>query len=729
MKIGVKLTVVVLALTIVGTLILIGATGSLAKLEIEELALANVRNIALEHGRDIQNWIEVYMDTSRAVAQIMQNFEELDAPTRRSNFDVMLRGIVKANPEILGVWTIWEPNALDAMDSLYVDTFATDASGRYIPWWVRSDEEIVVQACVEYEDADYYQYPIKTGNEMVTDPTYWDVEGRPTLMTDLVIPIKKDGRVLGTVGIDIEVSIIQAKVSAIKPYAGSVAAVFSNEGTVIAHSDPALITHAMRETEAARAGRYLEPYVQAVLKGEPYFFKSYDASTKMDMLFTSVPISIGKTVVPWSLTIGVPASIITKPVYRIFRTSILIALGMLAVIGLAAFFISASISRPINTLARMLKDISEGEGDLTKEIKTTEHNEIGSLAHYFNLTIEKIKRLVSSIKREALSLSKVGFGLAESMTETAASISEITAHIQDIRSQTQRQAASLESTNSTMKQVVEYIDLINTQIQRQADCVGQSSSAVEQMLANAHSVTQSLVKNEGNINKLAQASKVGYSGLQEVSNDIQEIAKESEGLLEINTVMENIASQTNLLSMNAAIEAAHAGESGKGFAVVADEIRKLAEDSAEQSKTISDVLAKIKMSIDKIITATSEVLTNFEVIGEEVKTVTDQETNIRQAMEEQGKGSQAILKSIGSLNDITGEVRRSAHGMLDGSQDVIKESKSLERITAEIGNGMEGMACAAEEIDGAVRKVNSISVENKKQIGLLMEEVSRFKVD
>ncbi|HCC37599.1 MAG TPA: methyl-accepting chemotaxis protein, partial [Treponema sp.] len=141
--------------------------------------------------------------------------------------------------------------------------------------------------------------------------------------------------------------------------------------------------------------------------------------------------------------------------------------------------------------------------------------------------------------------------------------------------------------------------------------------------------------------------------LQKVAEDIREIAKESEGLLEINSVMENIASQTNLLSMNAAIEAAHAGEAGKGFAVVADEIRKLAENSGEQSKTISAVLKKIKTSIDLITKSTSVVLDRFGTIEKEVEIVSNQETQIRNAMEEQGAGSRQILEAIGSLNSAT----------------------------------------------------------------------------
>jgi methyl-accepting chemotaxis protein len=217
--------------------------------------------------------------------------------------------------------------------------------------------------------------------------------------------------------------------------------------------------------------------------------------------------------------------------------------------------------------------------------------------------------------------------------------------------------------------------------------------------------------------------------LRDVAADIQEIAHESEGLLEINAVMENIASQTNLLSMNAAIEAAHAGEAGKGFAVVAEEIRKLAEDSGEQSKTISGVLKKIKESIDKITRSTENVLTKFGAIDSGIKVVAQQEENIRNAMEEQGQGSHQVLQAIGNVNEITSYVRNGSGEMLDGSEEVIRESKNLERATQEISNGMNEMAIGAEQINTAIHRVNDLCGDNRENISLLMKEVSRFKVD
>ncbi|MDR3302960.1 MAG: Cache 3/Cache 2 fusion domain-containing protein, partial [Treponema sp.] len=324
---------------------------------------------------------------------------------------------------------------------------------------------------------------------------------------------------------------------------------------------------------------------------------------------------------------------------------------LLISVVLSVVIFKMTLIRPITDIVKILQDISEGEGDLTKSITIQSNDEIGEMAYYFNLTLGKIKTLIVSIKSESVALSSIGNELAVNMNETAASINEITSSIQSIKGQAVNQSASVTETHATMEQVIVNINRLSDQVEKQSNAVAQSSSAIEQMLANIQSVTRTLVKNADNVSALASASENGRAGLQSVVQDIQEIARESDGLLEINAVMENIASQTNLLSMNAAIEAAHAGEAGKGFAVVSDEIRKLAESSSEQSKTLSTVLKKIAESIAKISTSTDDVLLKFDAISNEVKIVTDQETYIRNAMEEQGTGSHYILEAIGQVNE------------------------------------------------------------------------------
>jgi methyl-accepting chemotaxis protein len=380
-------------------------------------------------------------------------------------------------------------------------------------------------------------------------------------------------------------------------------------------------------------------------------------------------------------------------------------------------------------VADNLRDISEGEGDLTRTITVSSKDEIGDLAKYFNMTLEKIKRLIVTIKDEAGTLSGIGGDLASNMTETAAAINEITANIQSIKGRVMNQSASVTETNATMEQVVENINKLNGHVENQSGKVSLASSAIEEMVANIRSVTQTLISNASNVKTLKEASDVGRTSLSDVASDIQEIARESEGLLEINAVMENIASQTNLLSMNAAIEAAHAGEAGRGFAVVADEIRKLAESSGEQSKTIGSVLKKITGSIGKITSSTENVLLKFEDIDSSVRIVSEQEDNIRGAMEEQGEGSKMLLQAAGDLNDITRQVKSGSHEMLEGSQEVIRESQNLEKATQEITGGINEMASGADQINVAVNHVNEISGKNREGIDTLMREVARFRVE
>jgi len=250
------------------------------------------------------------------------------------------------------------------------------------------------------------------------------------------------------------------------------------------------------------------------------------------------------------------------------------------------------------------------------------------------------------------------------------------------------------------------------------------------MTANIHSVTQTLAENSKNVEKLTEASENGKTGLQTVAQKIQEIAKDSEGLLEINSVMNTIASQTNLLSMNAAIEAAHAGEAGKGFAVVADEIRKLAESSGEQSKTTASMLKKIKASIDSITVSSNDVLSRFEVIDTEVKTVSQHEQNIRGAMEKQETGGRQIMESMDRLKEISVSVTKGSEEMLVSGDHLTKQTNEFIDLSNTVVNGMnEVVNSAMHDIKTAVNNVEEISAENNRNFEDLKAEVSKFKVE
>ena len=384
---------------------------------------------------------------------------------------------------------------------------------------------------------------------------------------------------------------------------------------------------------------------------------------------------------------------------------------------------------PIRLTSNSLIEIASEYGNLTKKIDYSSGDEIGAMSYYFNQTIEKISELVKNIKKQSIRLSEKGTFLSSNMTETAVVINEISQNVQNIKDQTVSQSSSVIEASSAMEQIMHGIESLDQLIENQSVNVTESSSAIEEMIATISNVTQTLVKNDENIKKLIESSESGRNDLNKIADDIQQVAKESEGLLEISKVIQNIASQTNLLAMNAAVEAAHAGESGKGFAVVASEVRKLAESSGGQAKTVATILNKIRLSIETIMRSTEVVLSKFNAIENEIKTVSEQESFIRSAMEEQAIGNKHALEAIGQLNDINQKVKTGSSEMFTSSRQVLKESSNLNKITQEIVDEMNEIASGTEQITVAVNRVNELAEDNKLSIDALMKEVGKFKVD
>jgi len=737
MSLRIKLTSIILLMILVSVAVLSVFNLTRSSSLQMDTTYTYAQTLAKLNAKEVQRQMEVFTDYGNVLVQIFNSYEDTEMNERRQMYDDVMRSLIATVDSIAGIWTAWFPNTIDNRDAQL---------GQYQTYFHRMNGPVVKESA-GFEGWQGHLGRVTaqgltstTGREPafqeLADVFWADVTGRGNVPIVAAIYTFKNSsdKIVGLVGINFISTVQQIVDNLVKEvYNGAgTAAIYSDNATAIAHWDKERVKANLKTNDKEKAlfGKDTDHLADVILHGDVSILEKVSPILKTKVYYIFQPILVsGFETTPWSLQLGIPIKEITKPVRALISFSMIFAVILLVLAAVVTMFVAGSIVKPIIGVTITLKDISEGEGDLTRTVVISSKDEVGDLAMYFNKTLEKIKGLVLIIKKQAHVLSDIGNDLSSNMTETAAAINQITANIQSIKGRVINQSASVTETNATMEQVISNINKLNGHVENQSRNVSQASSAIEEMVANINSVTNTLVSNAANVNSLKEASEVGRTGLQEVSTDIQEISRESEGLLEINAVMENIASQTNLLSMNAAIEAAHAGEAGKGFAVVADEIRKLAESSSEQSKTIGTVLKKIAESIKKITSSTDNVLHRFEAIDSGVKTVSLQEENVRNAMEEQGEGSKQILKSAGGLNEITQQVKSGSEEMLNGSQEVMKESKNLEKVTQEITGGMNEMASGADQINVAVHNVNEMTQKNREAIDDLLKEVSRFKVE
>ncbi|MCY0108547.1 methyl-accepting chemotaxis protein [Pseudomonas monsensis] len=590
--------------------------------------------------------------------RVMAAKRSLDAGTLREELNLSLKTAFERNDKVLGIWLAFEPNGLDGKDSEFVNDAArqSNEAGRFATYWSRAAgsalntimvEEDMTKTTLSLSGTPYnswYTCPRDNKRTCLLDPYADTVGGKEMLMTTISVPLIVDGKAIGVVGVDIALDALQAAA------VDSQRNLFNNAGHMLIVSGSGVL--GADSSDATKVGKKItdtlgtdgKDLLQLINSGTP---KILEQGELIRAVYPVDPIGNSRA---WGVVIDLPKQVLLADSVKLQavlddaqETGVITALLVAVVaglIGLLLIWLTASgVTRPINSVAEMLKNIASGEGDLTQRLNYSKKDELGELVNWFNRFLDKLQPTIAQIKQSITEAR----GTADQSSEIARQTSE------------------------------------GMQVQfREID---QVATASNEMSATAHDVANS-ASNAANAAKGAdQSARDGMSIIERSTRDINQLADEvskavtevealavnSEQIGSVLEVIRSIAEQTNLLALNAAIEAARAGESGRGFAVVADEVRNLA-------KRTQDSVEEIRIVIERIQTGTRGVVATMHSSQTQAHNNAGQ---IRQAVDALGKISDAVTV----ISDMNLQIASAAEQQSAVAEEVNRNVSAIRTVT------------------------------------------------
>lgn len=395
---------------------------------------------------------------------------------------------------------------------------------------------------------------------------------------------------------------------------------------------------------------------------------------------------------------------------------------------LMLFLVAISISKPVKFFTTSMRDISEGEGDLTNRINIKTTGEIGIMVECFNRFLNTLQNLIVKIKEASVQTISIKEHVSHGVDETAAALHEISTNIQEIKKQTNHLNTNVQGSARASDEIRSSADDLDESVEKQSIMLETSTAAITEMISSIESVDAITVSKKQSAAQLLQSAKSGSQDMNDTQNAVKEVNSQLDNIQEMAHVITAIASRTNLLAMNAAIEAAHAGDAGKGFAVVADEIRKLAENSSTNSARITETLKEISQSIISADMLSEKAMKSFTILYREITDIADALTEITSSTNELKIGGKDILRSISGLEEASHSVRERALQIKEMSEKVKSSMEDTSNISLEVVTSIDEINQGVVGINESMATVTDNTFLLKETSDNLKNNVNRFKV-
>jgi len=625
--------------------------------------------------------------TNAMLAKSNQRVAVVDQMVSRDEFSKLLRDRLIAHPQLSGIYSAWEPNVFNGEDALHLGEVGSDANGRFLPWWARTASGLKLEALRDIEseqrdskfgirEGEYYLCAKQSQRSCVVDPFPYAVGGRTTMLSSISVPVMVDGQFVGVAGADLSLDAIQNSLEQanreLYDGAGNMGLIASNGRLVAWTGNERMIGE--EDSSVLMDGRSFLPDDQALGKAQ------LKKNTQNGLLELLLPFSVADTSTHWALLLQLPEDAVfseanqmkeqlkEKSQQEIF--GMLLIGCLVGVLGLlATWLVGRGIAHPLRQMVAMLDDIAEGEGDLTRRLESNRQDELGSISKGFNGFLSQLQRLIGQV------------------VESVKKVSESSKHTADIAINTnegvQRQLAEIELVATAVHQMTATAQ----DVARNASMAAEAAGHADQAAGHGKRTVQETTASIGSL-----AAEIGHA-----VSVVQSLAKDSENINAILTTIRSIAEQTNLLALNAAIEAARAGEQGRGFAVVADEVRNLAQKTQKATEEIQTMIAALQngtrevvrvmeesqSKTDDSVQQANEAAHALESITQAVSVINDMNTQIASAAGQQSAVAEDLGRNVSSINQVANQVASGANETSQASAELTRLAEQQRKLVGQ----------------------------------------------